>query len=132
LNINHIATLGTYCTSQYMSIDRTTQRNLELIEPLHGLNQKNTLLSVLDRTLTPMGARLLRQWIKQPLLCTDSIMKRQEGVGEFFSAKTHCERLRTLLEQVSDLERLIMRVLSGCASPKDLVSLRASLEPIAE
>jgi len=130
LSIDHIAEVSTYSTASYMAIDRTTQRNLELTESLAGSSGKNTLLTILDHTLTPMGARLLKQWIKQPLLCIEEIQKRQKAVGAFVENPMESERLCILLENVKDLERLIMRVSSGCASPRDLVALKNSLEPI--
>ncbi|MBA3238786.1 MAG: DNA mismatch repair protein MutS [Parachlamydiaceae bacterium] len=132
LSIEHICGLSTYSTKSYMALDRTTQRNLELTEPLNSNNKKNTLLSVLDHTLTPMGARLLRQWIKQPLFCEKAIAIRQDAIGDFVEQGSQHEQLRKLLNDVGDLERLMMRVSSGYASPKDFVSLKSALEPIAE
>lgn len=130
LSIDHIGEITTYSTASYMAIDRTTQRNLELTESLAGSSGKNTLLTILDHTLTPMGARLLKQWIKQPLLSVEEIQKRQKAVGTFVESPMESERFSMLLENVKDLERLIMRVSSGCASPRDLIALKISLEPI--
>lgn len=130
LSIDHIAEIATYSTGNYMAIDRTTQRNLELTEPLSASCGKNTLLTVLDHTLTPMGARLIKQWVKLPLLSVEEIQKRQKAVGTLMENSMESERLSMLLENVKDLERLIMRVSSGCATPRDLVALKNSLEPI--
>lgn len=132
LNVDHICEISTYSTKNYLALDRTTQRNLELTEPLNSTHHKNTLLAVLDHTLTPMGARRLKHWIKQPLLCDKAISKRQDAVETFVSNASKLENLRKLLDSVGDIERLIMRVSSGCASPKDLVALKSALEPIAE
>lgn len=132
LNVDHICEISTYSTKNYLALDRTTQRNLELTEPLNSVNLKSTLLAVLDHTLTPMGARLLKHWIKQPLLCDKTISKRQDAIEAFVSNAPQLENLRKLLDSVGDIERLIMRVSSGCASPKDLVALKSALEPIAE
>lgn len=131
LNITHIDQLSTYSIKNYLSLDRTTQRNLELTEPLNTANTKSTLLAVLDHTLTPMGGRLLKSWIKQPLLCEKSIAKRQDALEAFISSP-EIESLRHLLDSVGDIERLIMRVSSGCASPKDLAALKTALEPIED
>lgn len=132
LNVDHICEISTYSIKNYVALDRTTRRNLELTEPLTSTNPKSTLLAVLDHTLTPMGARGLKQWINQPLLCDKSISKRQDAVASFISGTSQLESLRKLLDSVGDIERLIMRVSSGCASPKDLVALKSALEPIAE
>ncbi len=130
LPIDHIRTIHTYSTAQYMSLDRISQRNLELTEALSDGSRRNTLLHILDKTRTPMGARLLRQWIKQPLLAVSEINLRQEAIEAFVQQMPILERFGALLETVRDLERLIMKISSGYASPRDLVSLRFSLEPI--
>lgn len=132
LNIDHISEVSTYSNKNYLSLDRTTQRNLELTEALNTSNSKSTLLAVLDHTFTPMGGRLLRQWIKQPLLCAQSITKRQDAIQAFLSNRSDMEILTQLMNNVGDIERLIMRVSSGCASPKDLIALKSALKPIAE
>lgn len=131
LSIEHIREISTYATASYMAIDRTTQRNLELTEPLMNASSKNTLLLTLDKTLTPMGGRLLKQWLKQPLLSVDAILYRQDAVETLVQEGMQLERLRAFLENVKDLERLAMRISSGCANPRDLVALKNSLEPIA-
>lgn len=130
LPVDHIRELQTYSTAQFLSLDRITQRNLELTESLHDGSRRSTLLSVLDHTKTPMGGRLLRLWIKQPLLDTSTIRQRQEVLEIFLTRNELLNRLSELLEQVRDLERLTMRISSGYASPRDLVALKTSLEPI--
>lgn len=131
-NVDHIREISTYSTKNYLSLDRATQRNLELTEPLNAMHHKSTLLDVLDHTLTPMGARLLKQWIKQPLLCEKAISERQDAIETCLSNPLTFEHLRKLLDTVGDIERLIMRVSSGCASPKDLIALKSALEPVEE
>jgi len=130
LPIDHIQELSTYTTEQYMSIDRTTQRNLELTEALKDGSRKNTLLGILDQTMTPMGARLLRQWVKQPLLFVQDIQERQQALAAFLEQPQGLEKVRHLMDGVRDLERLMMRISSGFATPRDLVGLKVSLEPI--
>lgn len=132
LPVTHILEVKTYSTSNYMNLDPISQRNLELTESLHDGTRKNTVLSVLDETRTPMGARLMRHWIKQPLLCSNSIRKRQDAVEVFFINSRQVDYIRTLLDSVRDIERLIMKVVSGYASPRDLVALRFSLEPLPQ
>ncbi len=128
LNIQHIKTIQPQFSSKYMLLDRVTQRHLEIVEPLH--DQATTLLTVLDKTCTPMGGRLLREWLLHPLLSIEEIQQRQETVEKFL--QTSRINLRTTLKEVRDLERLIMRVETGYATPRDLVGLRLSLEPFPQ
>lgn len=132
LPIDHITELSTYSTAQYMAIDRSTMRHLELTESIHDGSRKNTLLALLDRTKTPMGARLLRQWVKQPLLSVTEVAKRQDAVQTFYNSSWAIEKLDNLLENVRDMERLMMKISSGYASPRDLVALSKSFEPMAQ
>lgn len=130
LPIDHVKEIQPYSLSQYMSMDRTTLRNLELTESLQDGSRKNTLLGLLDKTKTPMGGRLLRQWIKQPLLFIDDIAKRQDAIQAFCGLPTTIDQLGQLLDGVRDLERLMMKMSSGYASPRDMIALKSSLEPI--
>ena len=130
LTINHLKTLQSYSISQFMTLDRITLRNLELTESLNDGSRKNTLLEILDKTQTPMGARLLRQWIKQPLLSVEEISRRQDAIEDFLTHPHVMEILSEQLSHVRDLERLIMKISSGYASPRDMVGLRYSLEPL--
>ncbi len=130
LSVEHIRELQPYSTSQFMSLDPHTQRNLELTESLKDGSRKHTLLEIIDHTLTPMGGRLMTRWVKQPLLSAEAIHARQDAVEELMRQPRLLEELRQWLEQVRDLERLTMKVCSGYASPRDLVALRTSLEPL--
>lgn len=130
LPTQQIQEVQTYSNSQFMSLDRTTQRNLELAESLQDGSRKNTLLDVLDQTQTPMGARLIRHWVKQPLFSVDEIKNRQDAIQTLFSHPEVLEQVRLALDNVRDLERLMMKINTGYATPRDLVALRFSLEPI--
>lgn len=130
LPIDHVREIHPYSTSQFMAIDRSTQRHLELLEPLHEGNRNHTLLGLLDRTQTPMGGRLIRQWIKQPLLCPDTIKRRQEAVASFYNHPASMEQLSGLLNGVRDIERLMIRVSASYATPRDLVALKLSFAPL--
>lgn len=130
LPISHIRGIAPYSTSTYMAIDRSTQRHLELTESLSDRSVRGTLLSILDKTRTPMGARLMRQWIKHPLTDPRAINQRLDAVESFISHPTALNHLSSSLENVRDLERLIMRVCSGYATPRDLIALKNSYEPI--
>lgn len=133
LPIDHITDILPYTLSQYMSLDRTTQRNLELTEPLNNNNNRQyTLLGVLDKTHTPMGARLLKHWIKQPLLNVYEIKRRQQGVQALLQNKLFLETISKQLNDVRDLQRLMTKISSGYATPRDLIALKLSLEPIPQ
>jgi DNA mismatch repair protein MutS len=132
LSLSHVQEIHTYSTSNYMNIDKSTRRHLELTEPLTVSSRRNTLLHVLDNTKTPMGARLLRQWANQPLLNPAEIHKRQDAVEVFYSHAQIVQQFSELLKGVRDIERLITKVCSGHASPRDLVALKNSFEPIPQ
>ncbi|MGA2502948.1 MAG: DNA mismatch repair protein MutS [Anaerolineales bacterium] len=118
--------LRVYSLGEFMTLDAATRRNLELVETLRG-ETKGSLLGVLDQTVTPMGKRLMGQWVSQPLLDISRIRARQEGVEFFFSRSLLRAELRSALKPLSDLERLVNRVLSGHALPRDLVTLQDTL-----
>jgi len=124
LDISHIKKIACDELSSYMSIDRTTQRNLELTEPLHTYSKGPTLLSLLDHTRTPMGARLFKTWLIHPLLSAE----RLDAVKELQGHLTLSDHLRP----IRDLERLIMRISIGNATPRDITALRTSLEKVPD
>lgn len=130
LLIGHIREVQVYSASNYMAIDRATQRHLELTESLSDGSRRNTLLSLLDQTCTPMGARLIRHWVKQPLIQVEEIVKRQDAVQALHQDGRLLEEVTKELEKIRDLERLITKVCAGYASPRDLLALKTSLEPI--
>ncbi len=121
--------LRLYSTSEFMVLDAATRRNLELTETLRG-ETNGSLLGTLDQTVTPMGKRLMRQWVSQPLLDIHGIGVRQDGVGYFFSNSMLRAELRSAAKPLNDLERLTNRVLSGHAQPRDLVAIRETLQRI--
>ena len=124
-----LTSLRHYSLNEFMTLDAPTRRNLELTETLRG-EIKGSLLGVLDDTVTPMGKRLLRQWVSQPLLDLSKIRNRQNGVEFFFSTGMLRAELRAALKPLADLERLTNRILSGHAQPRDLVALRETLKRI--
>ena len=121
-----LTTLRTYSLSEFMTLDSATRRNLELNETLSG-QRKGSLLHVLDHTVTPMGKRLLHQWISQPLLEVERIRRRHDGVAYFFDHGMERAELRAALKPLSDIERLANRMVAGMAQPRDLVALRETL-----
>jgi DNA mismatch repair protein MutS len=124
----HLLTgLRVYSLSEFMTLDAATRRNLELTETLRG-EIKGSLLNVLDHTVTPMGKRLMRNWVSQPLLDVDKIKSRQDGVAYFFDNGMTRAEIRAALKPLADLERLVNRVIAGHAQPRDLVAMRSTLE----
>ena len=124
--VRQIASLSTYGVDGFMTLDAQTRRNLELMESGRG-ERRHSLIAVLDQTKTPMGARLLRKWISQPLLDLDELRSRQEGVTWFHDDGPKRARLRQALAKIGDLERLTNRAVAGIATPRELGQLRASL-----
>jgi DNA mismatch repair protein MutS len=124
-----LTSLHAYSLNEFMALDAATRRNLELTETLRG-DIKGSLLSVLDHTVTPMGKRLIRQWVSQPLLEVDKIRQRQDGVAFFFKRGLQRAELRAALKPLADLERLTNRLTTRHALPRDLVSLRETLEKL--
>ena len=125
--LSQITVLRTYSTESYMVLDPQTRRNLELFEGGRWAAEASSLLAVLDRTRTPMGGRLLRRWLGQPLLTVDRLLERQEAVAWFKRSDLRRERVLVPLEAVSDIERLINRIRGLTATPRDLVGLAQSL-----
>ncbi|MBN8636691.1 MAG: DNA mismatch repair protein MutS [Anaerolineae bacterium] len=130
-NLAQIATVRPYTTASFMVLDQFTRRNLELTETVRSRSSKGSLLSVLDRTVTAMGARLLRTWISQPLLDLQRLNARLDAVESLTSDQVLRTEIRDYLRLVSDLERLTNRLLIRRAGPRDLLALRQSLEAVA-
>ncbi len=126
--LKQITSLYTYHTENYMLLDAQTRRNLEIFEGARRFNSDFSLLAVLDMTKTPMGGRLLRRWLGQPLLDFGQLLQRQEAVAWMHRSALRRERVILCLKSISDIERLINRVRSGIAIPRDLVALGRSLE----
>jgi DNA mismatch repair protein MutS len=118
--------LEPYVASSYLVLDETTRINLELVSNYQG-DRKGSLLAVIDRTLTPMGARRLRQALLYPLLDEQAIRDRHEGVQELVDQFQTRQELKLWLRKMSDLERLSGRVVAGSALPRDLVAIRETL-----
>ncbi|MBF8262713.1 MAG: mutS [Parachlamydiales bacterium] len=127
LRLHQVTSIQNEALSHYMALDRSTVRNLELTESLSDATSASTLLAILDRTATPMGARLLRQWIQYPLLSASAIAARQDAIADFLAHLDSARRLHQHLERVRDLERLIAKIAAKCASPRDLWTLGLSL-----
>ena len=116
--------LSTYTTSEFMNLDASTRRNLELTETIRDGSVQGSLLGELDRAITAMGKRLIRQWVSKPLLDVEMIYQRQKGVQYFYDHGLIRAEFRASLKPLSDLERLTTRLASGSAQPRDLVGMR--------
>jgi len=130
-DVKHLTRISFYRRSDFLTLDYTTLRHLEILEPLHHDAPRNSsLYGALNRTATPMGARLLRQWLSQPLAAVAAIQQRQEAVRTFIENSFGLDAFRQQLGSVRDLERTIGRVSTGSGNARDLVALRMALEQI--
>jgi len=127
-SLAHIVTITPYTTGQFMIIDTSTRRNLELVETLREKQRRGSLLWVLDKTKTAMGARLMRTMIEQPLIRKEQIIERQNAIEELNMSYISREEIREYLGPVYDLERLIGRITYKSANPRDLIAFRNSLK----
>jgi DNA mismatch repair protein MutS len=127
--LGHLVRLQRLRPADCMTLDETAVRTLELLEASDG-SVRNALFGVLDETVTPMGARMLRQWLLQPLLDTGAIAARQDAIAALVEAPEARATLRRLLKPVGDLARLTSRATLGVAHARDLVGLRACLGPL--
>lgn len=122
--------ISTYNTSEFMMLEPATRRNLELTETIRRSETQGSLLWILDKSVTPMGHRTIRQWVSKPLLNIDHIEKRLEIVDQFFQQSILRAEFREQLNHIGDLERLVNRVANLSAQPRDLVALRAILQQL--
>jgi DNA mismatch repair protein MutS len=128
--LDHLTRVTTYSTDSFMTLDAATRRNLELTQTLRSGSVKGSLLAVLDLTVTPMGARLLRNWLHQPLLDLAALDQRLDAVEALAEDTSTRAELRAALKSMTDLERLANRTIQGIIRPRELLALRESLEAI--
>ena len=128
-NLPHIKKLVPFDTSDYMVLDASTKRNLEITASLSGQSD-GTLFAVLDRTQTAMGGRLLKAWVNRPLKRLEPVRSRLEAVRELYGSDSTRNDIREILEQVGDLERLVARIATGRANPREIKQLQKSLSYI--
>ncbi|MBN1123692.1 MAG: DNA mismatch repair protein MutS, partial [Sedimentisphaerales bacterium] len=128
--LNHIRSIRKVSRTEFLQIDQTSLRSLEVLRTLRTESAKGTLLDCLDETLTGMGARMLRAWLCMPLCDVEAIRLRQEAVDEFMQDDSVCNHVRETLKGIADLERIVARISTFRAGPKDLVSLGLTLKQI--
>lgn len=126
-SLGHILNIEKYNLENYMMLDSSTRKNLELTETIRGKSKKGSLIWVLDKTKTPMGGRLLRKWVEEPLLNVSEINSRLEVVEEFIDNLNAAGDFKEFLSGVYDIERITSKISSGSVMPKDMVSLKNSL-----
>ena len=129
-DLSHINDLDYYEQGRFMELDLTARRNLELTETLRGKEKKGSLLWVLDKTKTPMGARCLRSWLERPLLSVTAICRRNSAVAALVDNTIAREELTAAMTGLGDMERLIGRIVYGTAGGRDMASLRAAIEKL--
>jgi DNA mismatch repair protein MutS len=125
-NLPHIKKIAPFDTSDYMVLDASTKRNLEITASLSGQSD-GTLFAVIDRTQTAMGGRLLKAWVNRPLKKLDAILRRLDAVRELYGSDSLRNDIREILERVGDLERLVARIATGRANPREIRQLQRSL-----
>ncbi len=126
-SLAHIETLTAFSPGDYLVMDAVSQANLEIVEPLRGSDRSATLIGVLDRTVTSMGSRTLRDWLLHPLRLPEEIEKRLSAVGELAENRSILEELREKMKEMRDIGRIIGRVACGRTNARELVNLRQSL-----
>ena len=130
--LSHINHLSFYRTEEFMLLDLSTRRNLELTQTLRGGEKRGSLLWVLDRTVTAMGGRMLRQWVEAPLISAEMIAERQNLVGELAANPGALPEFKPILSKVYDLERICGKVSFGTCNPKDMLALKQSISMLPQ
>ena len=131
-SLGHIVEVHQETPSNYMSLDKSTMRSLELLEPLYEADGNYSLVDILDKTKTSMGARLLRSWLKRPLKNLQNITKRHDAIEKFVEHKEEIKLIRKALSNIYDFKRICGRIGAGRANARDLISMKLSLMRIPE
>lgn len=132
VNLSHLNKISIYNPSDYMILDYSTKRNLEIITSMQEGTREGSLISILDKTQTAMGGRLLKKWISAPLRDVNAIRQRLNAVENLISEKSLRNELINHLKEIGDLERLISKVCTGRANPREIVAVKTSLRKIPE
>ena len=129
-SLKHLNKIKTYSIDNFMIIDSSTQRNLELLKNIKDASTRGTLFEVINKTVTSMGSRKLKQWMLRPLLSADVINKRLNAIEELNTSALLREEIKDILTQISDIERISARIIYGSANARDLISLKNSLKHV--
>ncbi len=130
VNLTHLNRISVYNPSEFMLLDSSTKRNLEITSTIQERGTEGTLISILDKTSTAMGGRLLKKWISAPLRNIELIKNRLDGVEELLKEKQIRKKIINELNEVGDLERLISRICTGRVNPREVAALKTSLKKI--
>ncbi|MCU7489984.1 MAG: DNA mismatch repair protein MutS [Ignavibacteria bacterium] len=130
VNLTHLNKISRYNPSEFMMLDSATKRNLEITYTMNDGAREGSLISIMDKTETAMGGRMLKKWISAPLRKLEPVLQRQECIEEFVGNKALRNGLTSELKEVGDLERLISKVCTGKANPREIISLKNSLKKI--
>ncbi|MCX7834407.1 MAG: DNA mismatch repair protein MutS [Ignavibacteria bacterium] len=131
-NLIHINRIYKYDFTDYIILDPATKRNLEITTSIHEGGREGTLISIIDKTNTAMGGRLLKRWLSRPLKVKQQIEKRLEAVEDFCNNKNSRKKIRDTLKSIADLERLISKIATGKAVPRDILLLKTSIKKISD
>lgn len=129
-NLNHINKISRYNPSDFMILDFATKRNLEITFTIQGGDREGSLISILDKTETSMGGRLLKKWVTSPLTKLEPILIRQSCIEEFVNKKTVRQNIKNELKEIGDLERLSSKVCTGRINPREIILIKNSLKKI--
>lgn len=129
-NLTHLKKLSVYNPTDYMILDPATKRNLEILSSMSDGSRAGSLISILDKTKTSMGGRLLKKWVSLPLLKLEQIQNRLDAVDELYQNENLRNQLSEELKQIGDLERIISKICTGRANPRDVINLKLSLKRI--
>ncbi len=128
----YVASISRFDTDMHMVLDSQTKRNLEIVFSLHSGNRDGTLVEVIDQTQTAMGARLLKKWVSRPSRVRQVVQNRLDAVEELLAHETLAERLNSCLKAICDIERVLSRIATGRANPREILQLNQSLESIGD
>jgi len=130
--IKHLKKISLYNPSEFMILDYATKRNLEITFSMFEGTKEGSLISIIDKTCTPMGGRLLKKWLTRPLLNIEQIKKRLSAVRVLYDNDNKRKNLRETLQEIGDIERLISKICTGRANPRDVVALKLSIAKIPD
>ena len=131
-NLSHIRKIYVYDYTDYIILDPATKRNLEITYSMSEGGREGTLISILDKTQTSMGGRMMKKWVSRPLKKKENIVKRLDAVNDFYENKSQRKKINEILKSIADLERLLSKTATGKAVPRDIVQLKISLMKCGE
>ena len=130
VHLTHLNKISCYNPSDYMLLDYSTKRNLEILFTMQEGEREGSLISILDKTCTSMGGRMLKKWVSAPLRKIEPILKRQDSIQALLDDKTLRKNIQTELKEIGDVERLISKICTGRVNPREIVNLKTSLKKI--